>query len=232
MPPHQARPKALWTWLGEFLRNELAPYPGRWAVVARMVVAATSVAVICLTFRIPFAYQAATYALLVSHEALENNWIAAFRIAGGTILTTVFVLVSARIFAGSPPVHFLWNMASLFLAFFCISAMRAYAVAFPVAVVIAVAVPTWDRILPTRINVVDTLWLCLASSIAVFVTAAVSSVFSALGPRDRFIRPLADRLQLVEDVLRTCAAGIPATPERRRQLYDSAMAGTSAWRLM
>jgi multidrug resistance protein MdtO len=196
-----------------------------------MTVAATTVALICVTFRIPFGYQAATYALLVSHEALENNWLAAFRIAGATVLMTIFTLVSAALFAGSPPLHFLWNAASLFLAFFCISAMRAYAVAVPVAVVIGVAVPTWDRVLPARSGVADTLWLCLGCTVAVFVTAAVSSIFSALAPDDQFTQPLVDRLQLVEEVLRTWAAGIPAPPELRRQISDAVVAGASAWRL-
>ncbi|MBV9769564.1 MAG: hypothetical protein JOZ32_08340 [Bryobacterales bacterium] len=60
-------------WFSDFLRDELRPYPGRWAIVARMVVAATAVAVVSMIFRIPHAYQGAVYALLVSHEALENN---------------------------------------------------------------------------------------------------------------------------------------------------------------
>lgn len=221
-----------WDWLSDFLRSELAPYPGRWAIVARMAVAATSVAVICLTFRIPFGYQGAAYALLVSHEALENNWRATFRIAGATWLTTVYILVSASIFAGSPPLHFGWNVASLFLAFFCISAMREYIVAVPVAVVIAVSVPIWDRVVPPGANVADTLWLCLASTVAVFVTAGVSSVVAAFAPSERFIQPVVDRLQLAEEVLRTCAAGIPVNPQLRSQLNDAVLAGTSAWRLM
>src|SRR5262249_47746183 len=150
-----------------------------WATVARMVVATTAVAVAYVTFRIPLGYQGAVYALLVSHEAPENNWRAAFRIASATVITTAYILVSASLFAGSPPLHFLWNVLSMFLAFFCISAMREYTTAIPVAVVIGAAVPRWDRILPAGSNVADTLWLCLASVIGAIVTAAVSSIFAA-----------------------------------------------------
>src|ERR1700689_4468438 len=113
MENDQKHCSSFWNWLGGFLRGELAPYPGRWAIVARMTVAATVVAVVCMTFRIPRAYQGAVYAFLVSLEALDNNWRSALRIVVGTILTIVYVLVGASIFAGSAPLHFLWNVVSL-----------------------------------------------------------------------------------------------------------------------
>ena len=54
-------------WLRGFLKEELAPYPGRGALVARMVIAATLVMLITMTFRLPFGVQA-VYALLISRE--------------------------------------------------------------------------------------------------------------------------------------------------------------------
>jgi multidrug resistance protein MdtO len=47
-------------WLRDFLRQELAPYPGRGVLVARMVLTATIVMLITETFRIPFGAYAAT----------------------------------------------------------------------------------------------------------------------------------------------------------------------------
>jgi multidrug resistance protein MdtO len=222
---------SFWTWFRYFLRGELAPYPGRWGIVARMVVATTAVAIVCMTFRIPYAYQGAVYALLVSHEAIENNWRSALRIVSGTVLTTVFMLVAASLFAGDPVLHFLWNVASLFLAFFCVSAMREYAAAVPVAVVIGVAVTSWDRPRPAETRVADTLWLCLASVVGVVLTAAVSAVFAASKRRDVLIQPLADSLSLVEEVLKSHDSGIPVPAEIARQLNDAILAGNSAWRL-
>ena len=54
-------------WLREFLKEELAPYPGRGTLVARMVIAATLVMLITMTFRLPFGVQA-IYALVISRE--------------------------------------------------------------------------------------------------------------------------------------------------------------------
>jgi multidrug resistance protein MdtO len=57
------------TWLWDFLKHELAPYPGRVLTVARMVLAATLVMIICNTFRIPYAFLGGIYALLISRES-------------------------------------------------------------------------------------------------------------------------------------------------------------------
>ena len=40
-------------WFPDFLRNELSPYPGRWALVARIVIAAPLTMILIVTFRIP-----------------------------------------------------------------------------------------------------------------------------------------------------------------------------------
>ena len=64
--PDRTRPLA---WFWEFLKHELAPYPGRAVTVARMVLAATLVMIICKTFRIPYAFLGAIYALLISRES-------------------------------------------------------------------------------------------------------------------------------------------------------------------
>src|SRR5215831_1375223 len=231
MAINQSHRYPYWTWFGDFLREELRPYPGRWEIAARMILASTAVAVISMVFRIPRAYQGAAYTFLVSREVLENNWRSAFRLASGTIVTTAYVLVSVCLFIGSPPLHFLWIVASFFLAFYLVSAAREYASAVPVAVVIGTGVTYWDRPLRSGENLSDTLWFCLACVLGVILTAAVSSLFGAFRHRDALIKPLSDRLRLVEEVLRSCADGKPVIPEVARQLNDAVMAGTSAWRL-
>src|SRR5579862_5401650 len=50
----QENEQTLWQWLSVFFRHELAPYPGRWSLVARMVIAATLSMIVIITFRIPY----------------------------------------------------------------------------------------------------------------------------------------------------------------------------------
>src|SRR5262249_14547279 len=56
-------------WFWQFLKNELAPYPGRTWVVGRITIAATIIMVLVMTFRIPVGYAGAIAAFLVSHES-------------------------------------------------------------------------------------------------------------------------------------------------------------------
>ncbi|MBV8672806.1 MAG: hypothetical protein JOZ33_05180, partial [Acidobacteriaceae bacterium] len=46
-------------WFRDFLRDELAPYPGRGAVVTRMVVSASLVMLVTMIFQIPYGAYAA-----------------------------------------------------------------------------------------------------------------------------------------------------------------------------
>src|SRR5262245_7341674 len=88
------------SWFHDFLKEELSPYPGRLAVVARMVLASTLLMILFMTFRIPDGAYAALYALTIPREdpqatinAVKINIIA-------FAYSAVFVLVGAMLFAG------------------------------------------------------------------------------------------------------------------------------------
>src|ERR1700739_2988501 len=88
----QPKPPARWFW--EFLKQELAPYSGRAALVGRMTLAATLVLVVCMTFRIPFAFQGAVYALMISRESPRATMRSAAVIAMVTAIGAAYLLVS------------------------------------------------------------------------------------------------------------------------------------------
>jgi multidrug resistance protein MdtO len=93
------------TWLSAWLREELAPYPGRTALVARMVTAATLVMIICMTFRLPFAPYGAVYALTLSRESLGATKTAAWSLAAGFILAGAYAIFGALLVLGDPMLH-------------------------------------------------------------------------------------------------------------------------------
>ena len=73
--PHQpARRTASWLWFREFIRWEVAPYPGRVNTVIRMTITATLVMLIVVTFRIPNAFLAALFSILLARENLAATW--------------------------------------------------------------------------------------------------------------------------------------------------------------
>ena len=128
-------------WFLDFLKEELAPYPGRAGIVARMVIAAALVMIICETFRIPYAFEAAIYTLIISRASPR----ATLQSAGTTFLFVgvggAYVLISAGFVISVPILHFLWVIASFVLAFYALSAMTNYGAASTFALVIAVGIP-------------------------------------------------------------------------------------------
>ncbi|HEY6271985.1 MAG TPA: FUSC family protein [Terriglobales bacterium] len=190
-----------WVWFRAFLKEELTPYPGRAATVARMVLAATLVMILCMTLHVPYAFQGAIYVLFISRESPRATLQ-----SGGTIplvvaLGAAYVLISVSFVISLPILHFVWIPVSLFLAFFALGTMRDYVAASIFTIMIAVGVPVWDRHLPAHINVEDTLWVSLQALIAVAVTAAVELAFVRRKPGDEIVLPLADRLDAVHALL-------------------------------
>lgn len=217
-------------WFLEFLKQELAPYPGRAATVARMVLATALVMLICVTFRIPFAFQGAIFVLLISRESIRATLRTATTILLVTALTAAYLLVSAWFVAGVPLARFLWIVVSLFLAFYAISALTNYLMAVVFAVVIAVGTPLWDRHVPAETNVEDTLWLCLAALIGAATTAAVELAFAKLRPGDQVILPLTERLSAVGNLLTCYAEGCPADSALEQRILRFEILGISRLR--
>ena len=76
-------------WFWKFLKWELAPYPGRAATVARMVIAATIVMLITMTFHLPYGAYGALYTLTISRESPQGT-----KTAVKTIIIAYFFAVS------------------------------------------------------------------------------------------------------------------------------------------
>jgi multidrug resistance protein MdtO len=216
-------------WLRAFLKEELRPYPGRAATVARMVIAATLVMLTCMMFRIPYAFFGAIYVLLISRESLR----ATLRVAGSTLAVTgigaMFLLVSAWFVIGVPALHFFWVIGSLFLAFYVLSTATNYGTAALFVIMIAVGVPLWDRHVSAETNVEDTLRVGLAVSVGALVTAAVEWAFARLRPGDDIVRPIAERLAAVESVLHGYSEDRPSE-DAIRSIVGLGMRGTSSLR--
>src|ERR1700733_16307547 len=101
--PQPSRP----LWIKDFLLQELAPYPGRAALVARMVIAATLVMIITMTFRIPYGAYGAVYALNISRESPQTTLKTVKTIVVAFVLGGIYVLIGALFFVENPNLRFL-----------------------------------------------------------------------------------------------------------------------------
>jgi len=222
-------PRSL-AWFPQFLRQELAPYPGRFETVVRMVMAATLVMIVCVTFRIPYAFEGAIYTFIISRE----NPTATLKSAGMTFLFVgigaAYILLSVGFVINVPILHFLWVIGSFFLSFYALSAMTNYGAASTFAVVIAVGVPIWDRHVSAETNVEDTLWLTLAVSVGAVVVAAIEPAFAHVNPGDDIVLPIAERLSAVEKLLSFYGEDRPVDQATERTITRLELLGTSTLR--
>jgi multidrug resistance protein MdtO len=224
-----AMPSSL-SWLEQFLKDELSPYRGRTALVARMVIAATLVMLLGMVFRIPYAFQGAIYALTVSRESSLATLKSAAAILSLSGIGGAYLLASAWFVISIPTLHLLWVIASFFLGFYAISTFKNFGASSTFAIMICVGVPLWDRHVSAETNVEDTLWLCLASAIGVVVTAAVEILFSRIKPGEDIVAGVVDRLAAVENLLVCFANDCPAEQSTQANVVRLAMVGTSMLR--
>jgi len=217
-------------WFREFLRQELAPYAGRFETVVRMVIAATLVMIVCVTFRIPYAFEGVIYTFIISRE----NPTATLKSAGTTFLSVgvgaAYVLLSVGFVISAPILHVLWVIGSFFLSFYALSAMTNYGAASTFAVVIAVGVPIWDRHVSAETNVEDTLWLTLAVSVGAVVVAAIELAFAHINPGDDIVLPIAERLSAVEKLLSFYGEDRPVDQATEKTITRLELLGTSTLR--
>jgi multidrug resistance protein MdtO len=225
--PDVPRPLA---WLWEFLKHELAPYPGRAVTVARMVLAATVVMIICNTFRIPYAFLGGIYALLISRESPRATVSSAGTILVVAATGVVYILASVQFVISVPVLHFLWTIGSLFLAFYVIAVATNYGASLGFALLISVGITIWDRHVSAETNVEDTLYLFLVALIAVVVTSGVELAFRRVRPGDDIVAPVADRLAGIYGALICYSDGRPVDEATEEKLIRFGMLGTSALR--
>src|SRR5262245_4711543 len=137
-------------WFVEFLRDELAPYAGRSAVVARMVIVSTVVMIITMTFRLPYGTLSAFYALIISRESLQSTKNAATMLAVVIAVAASYVVVGGVASQGDPMLRLLWIIGTFFAMFFAVSTITNYAAATGFGFLIAFTIPLWDLPVPQR----------------------------------------------------------------------------------
>jgi multidrug resistance protein MdtO len=225
--PHSER---FSTWFPDFLKKELAPYPGRGALVARTVIAATLSMILIVTFRIPGGVIGALSAFILSRENLISTTRSAVFMLASFAIGGLFIPIGARFLASTPETHFLWVGFSLFIVFFLLRTLANYGMATGLALVVSNVIGIWYLPGPAERNVELTLWQVAATAIGVFVTLAVEVAFYALHGRDDLLDGLDARLANIEEQMECYANGRPVSPETASKLAQFAIVGSGALR--
>lgn len=218
------------SWFSEFLKKELAPYPGRGFMVARMVIAATITMILIMTFRVPSGATGPLYAFIISRENLVSTAKSALNVVLAFGLGALFIPVGATMFASTPLTHFLWEAVSIFLIFFLIRTLTNYSIASGIGLMATSAIAIWYLPGPAELNVERTLWQVLAPAIGAAVTFAVEAVFHAFRKEDQLQIGLEARLQTLKNMLEDYAQGRQVSSQTERNLTRYAMVGVGSLR--
>ncbi len=214
-------------WFRNFLFRELAPYPGRATLVARIVASTTLAMLVIMTFHIAGGALGGFFSLAISRESLRSTAQGTFLTIGMFGLGTVYVMVSVMLFLDSPVTHFLWVVGSLYGIFFIIHTSRNYAAAAGFSFLVATAIPTWDRPGDLNTKVSLTLVTLLSIIIGTFSTLLVEWVYRFFSTGDRVVAGVSDRLRVAGQVLRSLADGRTPDPQVEQRLLQYAMVGPS-----
>jgi multidrug resistance protein MdtO len=219
-------------WFWEFLKEELAPYRGRAALVTRIVVASTLLMIITMTFRLPYGAYGAVFALTLSRESLEATASAVWMIAIGFFLAGAYVILGLMVALADPTLRFLWITAGFFAGFWAMSALSNYAASARFGYLIAITVALWDRNVSAASKVENTLWAVGIITLASLITLLLEVVFASFRQSNQLIDAVAERLASVEELLRRYASGESPSASIQTTLARLAMTGTSRMRLI
>jgi multidrug resistance protein MdtO len=223
-------PSSPLVWLKQFLTEELAPYPGRAALVARMCVAATLVMLLTMTFKIPYGAYGAVYCLTISRENPQATAKAVRTLIVAFTFSVLYVLIGAMFFLQDPNLRLLWVVVTLFVMFYALSATTNYTAAARFGYLLIITIPLWDQQISVENKIEGTLWAFAAISLGSLITVAVELIYATLKSGDFIVQPVADRLSVTEQLLDCYASGLPVGDKIKKQITQFAMVGTSPLR--
>jgi multidrug resistance protein MdtO len=218
-------------WFWQFLKTELAPYPGRAWVVGRITIAATVTMILVMTFRIPYGFLGAIYTLFLSRENPRVTFLAGAKTVAVYGIATVYTIIGIMTLVDDPLTHFLWITGSLFLAFYVIRIVPDYFTAVGFGFTLAAMIPLWDETyLTVQQRTENTLWVGFVVVVGAAVTVAVEYIFRRVHPVTDLMQALESRLQAVEALLRQIAADFPIGEKLQKELALYSALGTSRMR--
>lgn len=223
-------PSPPFDWLWRFLNEELSPYPGRGALVARIVVATTIMMIANLVFRLPYGAYGVIFAMTISRENPQATVNAAKAIVVGFAFSVLYVLAGAMLFLADPGTRLVWVIGTFFLMFYALRVVNNYTAAARFGYLLIITIPLWDEHVSSELRVENTLWAFGVISFASIIAALTELVYANLRPHDDLVQSIGERLAAIEDLLNCYIESRPVEVRTEKNITSLALAGTSRLR--
>src|SRR5258708_18205368 len=166
-----------WADLSVWLREELAPRPGRSAAVARIAVSCACTVVVAMVFEIPLPAYSAMIVLFLSREEYVGTLISA---AGGAIGATAGVVLSLLFFmidASEPALRIPLMAVSTFVGMFLVRTSALGPIAFLAGFILVLSQTLIDGIASTEALTRLVLWLWVVVVFPATLTTLIDLAF-------------------------------------------------------
>jgi multidrug resistance protein MdtO len=223
----ELRPPLFWFW--EFLKQELAPYPGKGGIVARMVIASTLMMITTMVFRLPYGAYSAFYVLQLSRESQRASIQSARTIIAAFGVSVAVALIGAVLVLGNPDLRLLWVIGTLFIICYAVSTLTSYSASLRFGYLLAIVIPIFDRPISAEAKVEQTLWAAFMLALATGIALGVELLLVTFTKSADLIGLLERRLARVDELLQAYAQGrSPDTAEKEIARFSAL--GTSRLR--
>jgi len=162
-----------WPLLG-FLREELAPRPGRVAAVARIAISCTLVVFITMLYQVPEPAYAAYIVFFLGRGDQAVTVLTGVVGALGATLATVFTIILYTLDAGEPALRLPVMAASAFVGMFLLRTIKLGPVAFLTGFLLVITQSIIDDIPNTEALIRFIMWLWVVVMIPDVVTVFVN----------------------------------------------------------
>ncbi|HEY5751737.1 MAG TPA: FUSC family protein [Chthoniobacterales bacterium] len=214
-------------WL-EWLRRELAPYPGRETMTLRMVVTIVLVTIVSMALRVPEAALSAYMVFFVSKENRVLTALAGVLLTVGVTIGIGVSLVLYRYTFDFPqlriPVMALTVFAAMYLSRVFAIGPLGFAIGFVVAVTQSIA----DTISYGELLVRALLWLWVVILYPIALTVVTNHFFLPAHPWTALVRALTQRLDAVSSELKRVVDEGFAGGAKDVELLELATRGSSS----
>src|SRR5262249_45915263 len=185
---------------------------------ARMMIATTLVMIISMTFRLPDGAYGAVYALTISRESTRSTVTDAATDAIAFVVAAAYVVIGAMFFVSEPLLRFAWITGTFILMFYLLSALTNYTAGARFGYLVVITTPLWDQHISAEARLEGTLWAVWTITLATVITALVELVYADFTRGNDLVRPMAERLASVEELVFAYADGRSIDQTIRRKI--------------